>query len=61
MTGHIAHHAAKSLMFRCPLRLCTKARATAWTPVRRTKTGFRDVEAMFEGSLEIAELPVSKA
>jgi hypothetical protein len=64
MTGHIAHHAAKSLMFPLPAPGSTPKRAPlqwdAATPYKGL--GFRDVEANArKARYEIEELPVLKA
>ena len=64
MTGHISHHAAKSLMFPLPAPGSAPKRAPLpWNASAPYKgLGFRDVEAdVRKGSFEITELPVSKA
>ena len=63
MTGHIAHHAAKSLMFALPAPGSAPKRAPApLDPAAPIKgLGFRDVEAETrKGRYEITELPVVK-
>ena len=64
MTGHIAHHAARSLMFPLPAPGSAPKRAPLpWDANAPYKgLGFRDVEAdVRKARFEIAELPVSKA
>jgi 3',5'-cyclic AMP phosphodiesterase CpdA len=64
MTGHIAHHAAKSLMFSLPAPGSVPKRAPIpWDASAPYKgLGFRDVEADVPNArYEIAELPISKA
>ena len=64
MTGHIAHHAAKSLMFPLPAPGSVPKRAPLpWDASAPYKgLGFRDIEAdVRKAHFEIAELPVSKA
>jgi hypothetical protein len=64
MTGHIAHHAARSLMFPLPAPGSAPKRAPLpWDAGAPYKgLGFRDVEAdARKASYEITELPVSKA
>ncbi|MFY9555397.1 MAG: metallophosphoesterase [Blastocatellia bacterium] len=64
MTGHIAHHAAKSLMFPLPAPGSAPKRVPLpWDASAPYKgLGFRDVEAdVRKARFEIAELPVSKA
>lgn len=64
MTGHIAHHAAKSLMFPLPAPGSAPKRAPlAWDATAPYKgLGFRDVEAQVrKARFEIEELPVSNA
>ncbi len=63
MTGHIAHHAAKSLMFPLPAPGSVPKRAPVpWDPATPYKgLGFRDVEAeVKKAKYEITELPVTK-
>jgi 3',5'-cyclic AMP phosphodiesterase CpdA len=63
LTGHIAHHAAKSLMFPLPAPGSVPKRAPVpWDPSAPYKgLGFRDVEAEArKGRYEITELPVVK-
>jgi len=63
MTGHIAHHAAKSLIFPLPAPGSTPKRAPMlWDPAAPYKgLGVRDVEAEVRKSkYEITELPVTK-
>jgi 3',5'-cyclic AMP phosphodiesterase CpdA len=64
MTGHIAHHSAKSLMFPLPAPMSQPRREPlpwdASQPYRGL--GFRDIEAEDRGGkLTITELPVGKA
>jgi 3',5'-cyclic AMP phosphodiesterase CpdA len=64
MTGHIAHHAAKSLMFPLPAPGSVPKRAPIpWNPAAPyTGLGFRDVEAEARSRrYQISELPVVKA
>jgi len=64
MTGHIAHHAAKSLMFSLPAPGSVPKRApVAWDASNPYKgLGFRDVEADVRTvRYQITELPISKA
>jgi len=64
MTGHIAHHAAKSLMFSLPAPGSVPKRAPVqWDAAAPYKgLGFRDVEAdVRKAHYEIAELGISKA
>jgi len=63
MTGHIAHHAAKSLMWALPeAHSVPKKGPIPWTAAEPYKgLGFRDVEALVrDGRYEIEELSVSK-
>jgi len=63
MTGHIAHHAAKSLIFPLPAPGSAPKRAPIpWDPAAPYKgLGFRDVEAeVRKAKYEITELPVTK-
>jgi hypothetical protein len=59
MTGHIAHHAAKGLMFPLPAPLSVPKKAPIpWDPAAPYKgLGWREVEAEKAG-LEIMEMPV---
>jgi len=61
MTGHIAHHSAKSLIFALPAPGSLPKRVpVAWDPAQPYKgLGFRGVET--ETPLEIKEFPVVKA
>jgi hypothetical protein len=64
MTGHIAHHAAKGLMFPLPAPGSQPNRAPLpWDPAQPYKgLGFRGVEAdLDEARYEITEYPVLKA
>ena len=64
MTGHIAHHAAKGLMFPLPAPGSQPNRAPVpWNPAEPYKgLGFRSVEAdADEAKYEITEYPVIKA
>ena len=63
MTGHIAHHAAKSLIFPLPVAASQPKRTPLpWDPAQPYKgLGFRSVEAeVKEAKYVIAELPVQK-
>ncbi|MES2151246.1 MAG: metallophosphoesterase [Pseudomonadota bacterium] len=63
-TGHIAHHAAKSLIFPLPAPGSQEKRTPlAWDAANPNKgLGFREVEAeVKEASYQIAEFPVTKA
>jgi len=63
MTGHIAHHSAKSLIFPLPAPGSVPKRApVAWNPAEPYKgMGFRNIEAkVAKAEYEIVELPVSK-
>lgn len=63
MTGHIAHHAAKSLMFPLPAPGAAPKRAPLpWDPAAPYKgLGFRQIEAdVKKAKYEITELPVTK-
>jgi hypothetical protein len=63
MTGHIAHHGAKSLIFPLPAPGTAPKRAPMlWDPAAPYKgLGFRDIEAEVRKSkYEITELPVTK-
>lgn len=64
MTGHIAHHAAKGLMFPLPAPGSQPTRAPLpWDPAQPYKgLGFRDIEAESkEVAFKLTELPVQKA
>ncbi len=63
MTGHIAHHAAKGLMFALPVAKSQPKRTPLpWDPAHPyAGLGFRDVEAEKPAKFEITELPVVKA
>ena len=61
MTGHIAHHSAKSLMFPLPAPMSQpKREPIPWDPQNPYRgLGFREVEAEDQGAkLAITELPV---
>jgi len=64
MTGHIAHHAAKSLMFPLPVAGSQPQRnPVPWDPAAPYRgLGFRNIEAEpKQAKYEITELPVQKA
>lgn len=64
MTGHIAHHAAKSLIFPLPAPGSQPKRAPlAWDPAQPYRgLGFRDVEAdVRHATYRIDEMPVVKS
>ena len=64
LTGHIAHHSAKSLIFPLPAPMSQPKRAPLpWDPAQPNKgLGFREVEAeVRDASYKIAEFPVVKA
>lgn len=64
MTGHIAHHAAKGLMWPLPVALSQPKKAPIpWDPAAPYKgLGWRNVEAEpKEAKYELAEYPVQKA
>ncbi len=64
MTGHIAHHSAKSLIFPLPAPMSQPKRAPVpWDPAQPNKgLGFREVEAeVGDARYKIAEFPVAKA
>ncbi len=64
MTGHIAHHSAKSLIFALPAPGSQPNRTPiAWDPAQPYKgLGFREVTARVrQAQYAIAELPVQKA
>jgi len=63
-TGHIAHHAAKGLMFPLPApRSQPKRDPIKWDPAQPYKgLGFREVEAeRKEAKYDLKEMPVAKA
>jgi hypothetical protein len=63
MTGHIAHHAAKSLMFPLPAPGSQPKRAPIpWNPdAPYSGLGIRDIEASAKKpDCELTELPVVK-
>jgi hypothetical protein len=63
MTGHIAHHAARSLMWALPEPGSVPKKAQIpWNPVEPYKgLGFRKVEAQpAQGHYQIEELPISR-
>ena len=63
MTGHIAHHAAKGLMFPLPAPGSQPRRdPLPWDPAHPYRgLGFRDVEAeLDERKYALTELPVQK-
>jgi hypothetical protein len=64
MTGHIAHHSAKSLIFALPAPGSLPKRVPiAWDPAQPYRgLGFRGIEAEAgKTALEISEFPVQKA
>lgn len=64
MTGHIAHHAAKGLMFPLPVAGSQAQRTPLpWDPAQPYRgLGFRDIEAeAHEAKFKLTELPVQKA
>ncbi|HEX5125968.1 MAG TPA: hypothetical protein VFW00_04435, partial [Rhodocyclaceae bacterium] len=64
MTGHIAHHAAKSLIFPLPVAGSQAKRTPLpWNPQQPYQgLGFRDVEAEGKNAkFDLTELPVQKA
>jgi Calcineurin-like phosphoesterase len=64
MTGHIAHHSAKGLMFALPAPMSVPKKAPIpWDATAPYKgLGFRDIEAdVKKAEYEITELPVVKA
>jgi hypothetical protein len=63
MTGHIAHHSAKSLIFPLPAPGSTPKRLPiAWDPAEPYKgLGFRRVQAKPPAEYAITEYPVRKA
>jgi 3',5'-cyclic AMP phosphodiesterase CpdA len=62
MTGHIAHHAAKGLMFPLPVAKSQPKRTPLpWDPAQPYRgLGFRSVEAEARAKFEITEYPVVK-
>lgn len=61
MTGHIAHHAAKGLMFPLPVAGSQPNRTPLpWDPAHPYRgLGFRDVEsALRQAQFHLTELPV---
>ena len=64
MTGHIAHHSAKSLIFPLPAPGSQpKREPIPWDPAQPYKgLGFRGIEAeIAKAEYEIVEFPVIKA
>ena len=64
MTGHIAHHSAKSLIFALPVAGSQPKRTPVpWDPAEPYRgLGFREVEAQTKPArYAITELPVVKA
>ena len=64
MTGHIAHHAAKSLIFPLPVaRSQPKRTPLDWDPAQPYRgLGFREIDAdVKKAQFTITELPVQKA
>jgi len=64
MTGHIPHHAAKSLIFPLPVPGSQEKRMPlAWDPAQPNKgLGFREVEAEKKGAeFKITEFPVARS
>ena len=64
MTGHIAHHSAKSLIFALPAPNSQPARTPLpWDPAQPYKgLGWREIEAEKKGtSFDIHEFPVVRA
>jgi 3',5'-cyclic AMP phosphodiesterase CpdA len=62
MTGHIAHHSAKSLIFALPAPGSQPRRTPLpWDPNQPYRgLGFREVEARANGAYEIEEYPVPR-
>jgi hypothetical protein len=63
MTGHIAHHSAKSLMFPLPAPGSQPKRdPVPWDPAHPYQgLGFRNVDAeVAQAKFAIAELPIQK-
>lgn len=63
MTGHIAHHAAKGLMFPLPAPMSQPKRdPIKWDAEHPYRgLGFREVEAEEKKPYEINEMPLVKA
>jgi len=63
MTGHIAHHAAKSLIFPLPpAGSLPKRTAVPWNPAEPYKgLGFREIEAAVNRQYAISEFPVVRS
>ena len=64
MTGHIAHHSAKSLIFPLPVAGSQPKRTPiAWDPAEPYRgLGFREVAVQAQkADLVLTELPVQKA
>ena len=64
LTGHIAHHSAKSLIFPLPAPgSLPKREPVRWDPAQPYKgLGFRDIEAeVKKAAYEITEYPIGKA
>jgi hypothetical protein len=64
LTGHIAHHSAKSLIFPLPAPgSLPKREPVRWDPAQPYKgLGFRDIEAeVKKAAYEITEYPIAKA
>jgi hypothetical protein len=64
MTGHIAHHSAKSLIFALPAPMSQPKRLPVpWDPAQPNKgLGFREVEAeVAEANYKLAEFGVTRA
>jgi len=63
MTGHIAHHSAKSLIFPLPVAASQPKRTPLpWDPAQPYKgLGFREIHAdQRAADFDIAELPVQE-
>lgn len=61
MTGHIAHHSAKSLIFALPAPMSQPRRLPLpWDPAQPYRgLGFREIETEWDkAGYEIVELPV---
>ena len=63
MTGHIAHHSAKSLIFPLPAAGSQEKRTPlAWDPTTPFKgLGFREIAVAPSGATKLTELPVARA
>ena len=63
MTGHIAHHSAKSLIFPLPAPGSQpKREPVKWDASQPYRgLGFREIEAEAPAQYKLAELPVVKA